>query len=223
VGEAGGERIEAAREGGAFRDLPDFCRRTRLPRRAVERLILVGAMDDWGLPRRGLLWELGKMDWREDRLDLELPPDEIELPTLTREELVGLEYDYLDLNIGEHIMALYRDRLAAQGVMDSRELASVPDGTTVRVAGLQVIRQRPGTAKGMVFVSLEDEWGLINVVVQPAIYERYRHVWCRCRLLVVTGVVERQQGVRFAPLTARVNVVAHQVMGISPTSCEKTC
>jgi error-prone DNA polymerase len=232
VGEAGGERIEAARRAGAFRDLHDFCRRTRLPRRAVERLILVGAMDDWGVPRRKLLWELGKTEIREEGLDLELPPDDIQLPALTREELVDLEYSYLGLNVGEHAMALYRDQLPiplaggqppvpggrglAQGVLSSRELASVPDGTTVRVAGLQVIRQRPSTAKGMVFVSLEDEWGLMNVVVQPAIYERYRHVWHPepvegwrgCRLVVVTGVVERRQGI--------VNVIARHVTGLSP-------
>lgn len=215
VGGAGGERIETAREGGAFRDLHDFCRRTRLPRRAVECLILVGAMDGWGVPRRKLLWELGKIDFREESLDLELPPDDIELPALTREELVDLEYGYLGLNVGEHVMALYRDRLAAQGVLDSRELASVPDGATVRVAGLQVIRQRPSTAHGMAFVSLEDEWGLMNVVVSPAIYERYRQVWHPefvegwrgCRLVVVTGVVERRQGV--------INIIARHVTGLS--------
>jgi error-prone DNA polymerase len=223
VGEAGGERIETAREAGAFRDLHDFCRRTRLPRRAVERLILVGAMDDWGVPRRKLLWELGKTEIREEGLDLELPPDDIELPTLTRSELVDLEYSYLGLNVGEHVMALYRDRLAAQGVLDSRELASVPDGATVRVAGLQVIRQRPSTAHGIVFVTLESARGLINVVVKPAIYERYRHVWHPeappepvegpvegwrgCRLLVVTGVIERRQGV--------VSVIARHVTGLS--------
>ena len=194
VGDAGGERIEAARMRGAFQDLHDFCRRTRLPRRVVERLILVAAMDDWALPRRKLLWELGRIHVEED-LELELSPDDIELPALTREELVQLEYGTLDLNVGEQVMALYRDRLAADGVLSSRDLASAAEGTRVRVAGLQVIRQRPGTAKGMVFASLEDEWGLINVVVPPAIYERYRQVWRRYRLLLVTGVVERQHGV----------------------------
>ncbi len=225
VGEAGGHRIEAAREDGTFRDLHDFCRRARLPRRVVERLILIGAMDDWDVPRRKLLWELGKIHWQADTFDLELPPDDIKLPALTREERVDLEYDYLDLNVGEHVMELYRDRLAAQDVLDSRELASVPDGTQVKVAGLQVIRQPPSTAAGMVFATLESERGLINVVVKPAIYERYRYVWRGClpvrlpvpwqtggtqtgRLMIVTGTVERRHGV--------VNVIAHHVRGISP-------
>lgn len=207
MGDVGGERIVAAREAGAFQGLYDFCRRTRLPHRAIERLIMVGAMDRWAIPRRKLVWELGKIGLPEEALGLELPPDVVELPALTRSELIDLEYDNLGTNVGEHVMALYREQLAAQGVLSSRELDAAPDGRQVCVAGLQVMRQRPSTAKGMMFISLEDEWGLMNVVVRPGIYERYRQVVRGSKLLMVTGVVERQGAV--------VNVVARLMTGLA--------
>jgi len=108
LGEASLARLEEARRAGAFTGLSDFCRRTRLPRRVVENLILIGAMDDWRIPRRKLLWELGKLRYHEEELDLVLPDEGVELPPLSRAEELGAEYGVLGLSTGDHVMAIYR-------------------------------------------------------------------------------------------------------------------
>ena len=93
-----------------------------------------------------------------------------------------------------HLMALYRERLEGRGVLSSRELESVRDGRRVRVAGMVAVRQAPPTAKGFVFLTLEDEWGLMNVIVPPRLFKGQREVWAEGLVLVVTGRVERGDG-----------------------------
>lgn len=102
------QRSGAAQQVGLFTDLANFCRRTRLPRRVVENLIRSGAMDRWKTPRRRLLWELGRLRYHEEELDLVFPDGGVELPPVSRAEAMGAEYEVLDLPIGDHIMALYR-------------------------------------------------------------------------------------------------------------------
>ena len=179
---------------GPFVSLSDFCRRTRLPRPVVENLILSGAMDCFGLSRRKLLWELGKMGYEEE-LDLVFADDGVELPPLSRLEEVAAEYRVLGLSTGEHVMALYRSWLAETGVLSSRDLEEYGDGQEVTVAGLVVCHQAPPTAGGHHFITLEDEHGLIDVVVRPDVHERHRRILREAALLVVEGRVERQQGV----------------------------
>ena len=197
------ERVTAAREKGAFRSLADFCRRTQLPQRLIEHLILAGGMDSWGKGRRALVWELGKLDYRADTLDLVLPEDDIALPPVSLLDVMGIEYELLGMSLRDHVMTLYRAQLQSRGILGSRELEDCTDGQDVRVAGQIVVHQAPPTAKGHHFVTLEDSDGFINVIVRPDVYASYRKTLRESPLLVVDGKVQRRRGV--------VNVIAVEV------------
>jgi error-prone DNA polymerase len=207
LGEVAIERLEEAQTRGAFPSLREFCHRTRLPRRAVKHLIRVGAMDHWQIPRRNLLWEVGKISYAEE-LDLALPPDEIRFPTPSRAEELVEKYELLGLSPDDHPLALYRPWLEEEGVLSSGELIHHPDGVWVQVAGLAVVRQRPPTAKGFVFLTLEDEEGLLNVIIRPDVYQQQRAVVEGTALLLVGGRLQRQGGV--------INVVAQHIGPLPP-------
>jgi error-prone DNA polymerase len=207
LGEMHISRLLAARQAKSFADLADFCRRTRLPRRLVERLILAGAMDRWQQARRKLLWELGQLRYQEDELPFVFQGDVPDLPPLSPAESLQAEYDVLGLSSGEHIMKLYRPWLDRHGIAGSWELATRLDGQRLVVAGLVVVHQAPPTAKGFHFITLEDEAGLIDVIVRPQVYASYRPVWQYERLLVVEGQIQREGEV--------VNVLASSVVPIS--------
>jgi error-prone DNA polymerase len=207
LGEAGTARLEEARSAGVFDTLADFCQRTRLPRRAVENLILVGAMDGWGVPRRRLLWQLGRLHYHQEELDLVFPDEGVALPPLSQAEAMAAEYGVLGLSTGDHVMTLYRPWLVRHGILSSRELETSADGGRVRAAGLVVMHQAPPTARGHHFITLEDEEGLINVIVRPKIYTGYRHILHTAPLLIIEGMVQRRDRVvnllalRVAPLS----------------------
>jgi len=192
LGETWQERIVERRGDAPFRDLRDFCRRTRLPRPVVENLIRAGAMDSWGQARRDLLWALGGLAYQVEDLDVVVPVAAVDLPALGQAERMAWEYELLGLAPGAHVMELYREALRAQGVLSSRALAGRRDGDRVRVAGWAVVRQRPPTAKGVLFITLEDEEGLMNLIVWPRVYERYRDALRGAPLLWVEGRVQRE-------------------------------
>ncbi len=206
LGEASLEVLEEARREGSYYSLRDFCQRTRLPRRSVENLILVGAMDGWGKARRELIWELGTISYQEGEMDLSPPLEEINLPELTLDEEIKAEYGILGLPVGEQIIALHRPRLERLGVERSKDLERRHNGERVRVAGLVVVRQRPPTAKGFVFITMEDEDGLMNVIVKPDVYQQYYKVLRNCFLLIVEGTIQKQSGI--------LNVLAEGAVGI---------
>ena len=110
-------------------------------------------------------------------------------------EETAADYAATRLTAGPHVMAHLRSRLAADGVLAARALDQVPHGARVRVAGHVIVRQRPGTAKGMCFLTLEDETGTANAVVTPPLYERARVVLNTSPLLEVEGRLERVDGV----------------------------
>jgi error-prone DNA polymerase len=189
-------RIVERRGEQPFRDLADFCRRTRLPRPVVENLVRAGTMDSFGngyarRTRRDQLWALGGLVYQQDGLDVDVPVEAVGLPVLGDAERLAWEYELLGLAPGAHVMELYRDVLRRRGVLTSRELAGRCDGERVCVAGWAVVRQRPLTAGGILFVSLEDEEGLVNLVVRPDVYERYRDALRNAPLLWVEGRVQR--------------------------------
>jgi len=192
LGEAWQTRVVERRGSRSFRDLGDFCQRTRLPRPVVENLIRAGATDGFDRTRRDLLWKLGGLAYREEGLDVEVPVEPAVLPTLSQAEQMGWEYELLGMMPGDHVMALYRERLRANGVLSSGELTARRDGQTVRVAGRVVVRQRPPSAKGHVFITLEDEEGLVNLIVRPSVYERYRDALRNTPLLLVEGRLQRE-------------------------------
>jgi error-prone DNA polymerase len=105
------------------------------------------------------------------------------------------DYGSSGLTTGPHVMHHLRARLRDRGVVSSAELTSVPNGRWVRVAGHVIVRQRPGTAKGMLFLTLEDETGICNAIVTPALFQRHRRLLHTTRMLVVEGPVQNVDGV----------------------------
>jgi error-prone DNA polymerase len=195
LGEGQIEKIVRCRQERPFTDLTDFCRRTGIARRLVERLLLVGAMDEWNVPRRQLVWQLGTLSYKEEGLALPDDPPELTLPPLSQAEQLLAEQSVMGLSTGPHVLSFYREWLAANGILDSRELAEAPHGRRVRVAGLLVVHQSPPTAKGFHFLTLETETGLINVIVRPSIYRRFSLLLRTAQLLLVAGVVQQEDGV----------------------------
>jgi error-prone DNA polymerase len=212
VGEKGGRAVESARGGRdgsepqtgvAFRSLRDFCWRTGLRREAVESLVRAGAFDGFGLPdgpsgnRRELLWQLGLV-YRPANGQMPLPlpteQDEVPLRDLTRWERLVADYETMGFSAHDHPMAAVR-QILGEGTVSTAHVETLPDGVDVQVAGLVVCRQQPGTAKGFVFLVLEDEFGLANVVVKPTVYLRYRALVRAAPFLMVTGRLQRRDGI----------------------------
>ncbi len=207
VGDAGAARLVEARVAGDFVDLADFCRRVPLSRKVIERLILVGAMDSWNVPRRQLLWQLGTVYQEHNALGLIFTLDDVDLPPFSHAEMVYAEYEILGLSVGDHVMALYRPLLAGKGILSSRELSMQPDNATVQVAGQVIMHQAPPTAKGHHFITLEDEEGMVNVIVRPDVYANYSKTVREASLLIIGGVVQHKGGV--------VNLVAQKASHLS--------
>jgi error-prone DNA polymerase len=110
-------------------------------------------------------------------------------------ERLQADYAGMGLTIGPHPMALRRDELALRGVLRAADLPAARDGRRVRVAGMVITRQRPGTAKGFVFLTLEDETGISNVIIRPDLFDRERMTVIRQPFLIVEGMLQHQDGV----------------------------
>ena len=185
-------RILSERELRPYDSLLDFCLRTRIGGGNVENLIMAGGMDGWGIPRRQLMWELGTLNLDEEMLDLVYSPLEIDLPPQTLTESMLAEQEIMGLSPGDHIMTLYRARLDEQNILGSEGLAGCTNGQQVKSAGLLVVHQSPPTAKGFHFLTLEDENGMINVIVRPDVYGRYQNIIRGAHLLLVVGMAQRE-------------------------------
>ncbi len=185
-------RILKERRVRPYDSLLDFYLRTRIGKGNVENLIMAGGMDGWGIPRRQLMWEFGTLNIDDEMLDLVYKPQDVKLPSQTLAESMLAEQEIMGLSPGDHIMTLYRDRLIAQDVQGSDSLTSCKNGQRVRAAGLLVVHQSPPTAKGFHFLTLEDEDGMINVIIRPKVYGRYQNIIRGARLLLVAGMVQRE-------------------------------
>jgi error-prone DNA polymerase len=134
---------------------------------------------------------------------------------MTADERLHADYAGMGLTIGPHPMALRRDELAMRGVLRAMDLPRARDGRRVRVAGMVITRQRPGTAKGFVFLTLEDETGISNIIVRPDVFDRDRLMVVRQPFLLVDGVLQHQDGVlsvraeRFEKIDGPASVEAH--------------
>jgi error-prone DNA polymerase len=188
------KRLVSARGNTPFCHLTDFCRRTQLPRHHIETLIIAGAMDSLAT-RRPLLWELQTMEYDERQLPIEYIPDGVKLPDLSEIETHFWEQEATGVTTGDHILSHYRAHLKAQGIVDSAGLLELHNGTPVQTAGQSVMHQAPPTAKGVHFVTLEDEVGLINLVIKPNIYSGIKAVVRGNSLLWVHGTVQRRGAV----------------------------
>ncbi|MGZ8647189.1 MAG: DNA polymerase III subunit alpha [Solirubrobacteraceae bacterium] len=205
------EALVAARQsGGPFRSLADLASRAGAGRPALEKLAWAGACDALAIPsagtgasssarvasaRRAALWQLGVAAPGErvaDGTQLALPlevPAAPELRALNPWEGMVADYATTGLTLGPHPLALLRPSLA--GTVSCRDLEDLPHEARVRIGGLVVARQRPGTAKGIVFILLEDEFGTINLIVPPPVYERHRLTVRSEPLILAEGRLER--------------------------------
>ena len=114
---------------------------------------------------------------------------------MTESERLVADYAGTGLTVGRHPMALRRDELAMRGILRAIDLRAARNGRRVRVAGMVITRQRPGTAKGFVFLTLEDETGIANIIVRPDLFARDRLVVVEEKFLVVDGILQHQDGV----------------------------
>ncbi|MDM7999022.1 MAG: error-prone DNA polymerase [Dehalococcoidia bacterium] len=195
IGEKSWHRIEEQRKGRGYTSLEDFYTRTRLDWEAVENLIMVGAFDFLGVPRRLLLWQLGiLMKQPPDAIPLQLPVPSAELPRMTLKDRVAADYQIQGLSATHHPMEVFRSCIS-KDVLKSSDMAFIPSGTTVSVAGCVVCRQMPGTAKGHVFITLEDECGLINIILRPQVYDKYRQIARLEPVIVVDGTLQKHDGI----------------------------
>jgi error-prone DNA polymerase len=202
VGKEDAEALEAERvANGPYRDVGDLARRAAVSRDALEALVRGGACDGFGSRRRDLLWELGLATrprsvegTRGEAKQLPLPLDPTaetpELPDLTRWERMLADYRETGLSVGTHPLALLRQHLPP-GTLSSEELHEARHGSTVVFAGLAIARQRPATAKGVVFMLLEDEHGQVNLIVPKNVYERHRGIVRGEPIVLANGRYER--------------------------------
>jgi error-prone DNA polymerase len=230
IGEQHEALLDAELGRDPYRSLVDIVERTDLPEEVLERLIRSGAMDSLGRPRRELLWQLrevasasrGRMDGRTVRalgraagkrgaaagrpMDLRLPATEVPaLPAITESERIGDAYAVLGVDAKRQVVGLFRGALDRMGAVTNASLSDRRPGR-VRVGGLVVTRQHPMTAKGTVFLALEDETGMVNVTLWPKTWERLRGVVRRHALLLVDGELQREGSV--------VNLVAYQILAL---------
>jgi error-prone DNA polymerase len=206
--EADAARLVAARD-KPYRSVRDLWLRSGISRSGLERLAEADAFRSIGLDRRAALWEVRALDpvAAAEHLPLfaaaaaagasgaasrEAP---VALPAMPLGEHVVNDYRSLSLSLKAHPLAFLRAELAARSITLAGRLAEIPSGRRLSVAGLVLVRQRPGTAQGVIFATLEDETGIANIIVWPKVFERYRPIVLGSRLLKVTGRLQSEQGV----------------------------
>ena len=198
LGEQQREALEAALGRGPFTDLEEFAARTALSKDALENLAIAGAFAPWFATRRDAMWALRGLDEREARGELGRGMD-VEEPAAAFAALRPREETAFDLwgtgvTTGPQPIAHFRADLDRHRAIAAARLGEMPNHLVCKVGGMVVTRQRPGTAKGFVFLTLEDETGLINVIVNPAVYERNRRTIRTSSALVIEGVLQKEQG-----------------------------
>ena len=205
------------RRGQGYDSARDLWLRSGLTPAALEKLADADAFRSLGLDRRQALWAVRGLDRVGDQDDLPLfaasrPEREAEpdakLPPMPLGAHVVEDYRRLSLSLKAHPTSFMRARLSARGILRSDALPSVKSGERVTVAGLVLVRQRPGTAKGVIFMTLEDETGVANVIVWPKAFERLRAIVLGARFVAVTGKLQSEQGV--------VHVVADRMDDLTP-------
>jgi hypothetical protein len=191
--ERAGRAIVAARQARAFGSIHDLARRAHLDRDELETLAVIGALAPLGGTRRTNLWTAAMP--HPGPLFADPPGEPSPLGEMTDVERLAADYAGTSVTLGRHPMSLRRAALRRCGVLSARELAGVQNGARVLVAGSVIVRQRPGTAKGFVFLSLEDETGIANVIVRPPVFMRYRLTLVSEPYLLVDGIAQQQDGV----------------------------
>ncbi|WP_306579889.1 error-prone DNA polymerase [Pseudomonas sp.] len=210
LAETDARRVQQARAQRPWRDVEDLCLRAGLDQRARARLADGGALRTLASDRHQARWQVAAV---QPQLPLfaeveAVPEAAVDLPVPSVGEDLMADYQTLGTTLGPHPLALLRSRLRALGCRSSSELQGVVHGDTIAVAGLVVGRQRPQTASGVTFVTLEDEHGMVNVVVWRELAERQRRALVGSQLLKVSGRLEQEEGVR--------HLIARRLEDVSP-------
>ena len=218
---------------GRFHSIEDVVQRTGLRRDELTTLADIGALNAFTNERRSALWQVEKAvrpagelyrdrgpgnGDREEHDEQEafdeprtsrspIPDPRSPLRPMTDDDRLQADYAGMGLTIGPHPMALRRGEMSLRGVLRAVDLPTAKNGRRVRVAGMVITRQRPGTAKGFVFLTLEDETGISNVIIRPDLFDRNRMTVVRQPFLIVDGVLQHQDGV--------LSVRAERVEGMS--------
>ncbi len=213
--EAAGTRIETERGCAPFASVADVAARCAVRDSELATLAHLGAFAAFGLTRRQALWQAaavpkGSLFERQFAIDLSPTPspspDFSPLPEMSPLDRTLADYKGSGITVGPHVMKHLRDALSREGVLRAVDLKSARDGSWAKIAGLVIVRQRPGTAKGFCFLTLEDETGTANAVVVPDMFQRHRSVIHTAALLQVEGPLQKVDGVthvrarRFTPL-----------------------
>lgn len=215
MAEDDGLAIARAR-GAGFDSIRDLWLRARLKPSVLERLANADAFRSLGLDRRAALWAVRALQRSGDKDDLPLlarvampeqEPD-VALPPMCLGEHVVEDYRHLNLSLKAHPVSFIRADLARRGVLRHEEIAGIPSGSRVTVAGLVLVRQRPGSASGVIFMTLEDETTIANVIVWPRTFEAFRPVVLGARLISVTGKLQNESDV--------IHVVADRLDDLTP-------
>ncbi|MGE3245744.1 MAG: OB-fold nucleic acid binding domain-containing protein, partial [Beijerinckiaceae bacterium] len=206
----------AARRGKGYDSVRDVWLRTGLSPAVLERLAVADAFRSIGLDRRDALWAVRGLNRAGDKDDLELfrhvalrelEPDAA-LPPMPLGEHVVEDYRQMSLSLKAHPVSFLRGRLDTKRILRCGDLANVRAPRRVSIAGLVLVRQRPGTAKGVVFMTLEDETGVANVIVWPKVFEKLRPVVIGARFVAVTGRLQNEAGV--------IHVIAERMEDMTP-------
>lgn len=216
--EEAAKRLVAERAACPFSSLEDFFRRVPLNREEARTLAEIGALASFGRTRRAALWQVEASSRSPGELfaPLAQPGMESEVPSplaeMNARERMTADFAGTSVTIGPHPLAFDRVRLDALGIVTARGLARLRHGRPVAIAGVVIARQRPENAGGVMFMSLEDESGIANIVVWPKVYERQRMSWIGSQQLVVRGRLQRQKRV--------IHVVADRVQPLAELLAE---
>jgi error-prone DNA polymerase len=211
-----GQQIVKARSGGngsPFASPEEVVRRANIGRKAMEALAQADAFKSMGTTRRQALWAAkGVENDTPPLLRLAAEQAAVGEPPLIREpaaalpvespgQAVVLDYTAIGLTLGQHPLALLRPQLTALGCQDTRDIARLPPHRRIKLAGLVLMRQRPGTAKGVIFVTVEDEFGTANLVVWADVGARDRAALLGAKLMLVEGSIQRESEHAEVPIT----------------------
>jgi error-prone DNA polymerase len=187
--------IEAESAKAPFADAGDLVRRCDLHEPELQMLASVGALSSLGLTRRAALWQVARLAKPAGPLLDRLPdPEPSPLPEMTAVEETQADYGGVQLTLGPHPLAYLREQLARKGVTPATGLDALPNGARVRTAGSVIVRQRPGTAKGLLFLTLEDETGMSQAVIPPDLLKEHRRLIVGSPGLIVEGVLQKRDG-----------------------------
>ncbi|MDD3650446.1 error-prone DNA polymerase [Immundisolibacter sp.] len=215
---AEGQGIVTARAAGPFGSVQDLAERAGLGRRALDALAGAGALASLAGHRHGAHWQAAGVRRSRDLLAGQAPREApVALPPPREGQDIAADYRSLGLTLGRHPLALLRGRLDHRRVCTAAALAGLPDGRLVRVAGIVTHRQRPGTASGVVFVTLEDETGSVNLVVWPRVLQAQREAVLGARLMLVHGHLQAADGVIHV-VAGRVEDASHLLGGLAVES-----